>query len=324
MVKKTGIFGGSFDPPHNGHQHLVENCFKQFHFDEIYIIPSYQNPQKAAYQTKPQHRMEMLSVLFKNFNKTKILDDEIRRKEVSYTIDTLKTFDLNDNTHLIIGEDLLFQIHRWKSFEKIIERVHLVVVFQSNGDWLSKKREWPILFKKKLKKMNENSIELNTRKEVYFLHTQKFQHLSSNLIRHKIRSSFPIDDDVPSELIPLIQKYYHYLKPISQEDWMNDLSLFLKDKGAIHPEWFHFEEVMYESILISSGLNARHVQALSLALQEYIKIEYGLVPRHTEGEDLSQWVVLDYNFLIVHIFYNYLREYYQLEDFWKKRSVRKQ
>ena len=39
-----------------------------------------------------------------------------------------------------------------------------------------------------------------------------------------------------------------------------------------------------------------------------------------EGQTLSQWIVLDYNFLIIHIFYDYLRQYYQLEDLWKKRS----
>ncbi len=179
------------------------------------------------------------------------------------------------------------------------------------------------LLKRYLKKLDKHSGEFITKKQIHLLHTQKFQYLSSNLIRHKIQFQLPIEDDVPSKLIPLIQNYYQHIEPLSKKDWFNDLVSFSKDKGALHPEWFSFEEAVYENILTLSGLNTRHVQALSLALQDYIKNKYGLVPKHVEGEALSQWIVLDYHFLIIHIFYDYLRSYYQLEDFWKKKSLPK-
>ena len=321
MVKKIGIFGGSFDPPHSGHQHLVETCLKEFNFDQIYVVPCYQNPEKNIHQTKPQNRFKMLEDLFKNFNKVTVSDIEIKQKEINYTMDTLNKIDLTEDTYLIVGEDLLFQMHNWKSYEKIIERVHLLVVLQSQGEWISKKKEWPNLLKKFLKKWNKESLELTTSKKIYFLHSQKFQHLSSHLIRHKVHSGVSIQEDVPKNIIPLILEYYRHLQ--THKDWIVELISFLKDKGALHPESFTFKEAVYESILVSSGLNTRHVQALSLGLQEHIKEKYGLTPRHIEGEDLSQWVVLDYDFLIIHIFYDYLRDYYRLEDFWVEQSSKK-
>ena len=318
MSRRIGIFGGSFNPPHNGHRHLVEVCLKKFHLDEIYIIPCYQNPKKPSYQSTPDNRLKMLQVLFQKVPKTKILDLEIKRKEVSYTIDTLEELDLGDSSYLIIGEDLLFQIHEWKSYKKIIEKVNLLVALHSNETWIKNKKDWPIVLKNHLKKMGDL---LDTKKEIHFLETKKFKNLSSSFIRSKVQSNLSIKDDAPEELTSLIQDFYS--KPILKKEHLDDLVSFLKDKGAVRPEWFSFEEAVYENILVLSGLNVRHVQSLSSSLQEYIQEKHGFSPRYVEGDSLSQWIVLDYQFLIVHIFYDYLRGYYHLEEFWKKRSLKK-
>ena len=317
MSRRIGIFGGSFNPPHNGHRHLVEVCLKKFHLDEIYIIPCYQNPEKPTYQTTPDNRLKMLQTLFQEVPKTKILDCEIKRREVSYTIDTLEELDLGNSSYLIIGEDLLFQMHQWKSYKKIIEKVNLLVILHSNGTWMSDKDQWPVILKSHLKKIDGL---LDTKKEIHFLETKKFQNLSSGLIRSKVQSKISIEEDVPKKLISFVQDFYS--KPILQKEHLDDLVSFLKDKGAVRPEWFSFEEAVYENILVLSGLNVRHVQSLSSSLQEYIKEKHGFLPRYIEGDSLSQWIVLDYQFLIVHIFYDYLRGYYHLEEFWKKRSLK--
>ena len=319
MRKKIGILGGSFDPPHKGHRWVIETSIKKMNLDSIYVIPSYQTPNKAVSQIEPEERLKIITNSFKDIPKATVLDIEIKRGGVSYTIDTLDQLSLEkEEVYLIMGEELLFQLHTWKNFEQIIHKVNLIIFFHTD---FKKKKNWPIIFQKYLKTLDKSKGELKTEKEIHLINAEKFQNTSSSQIRNKLKLNLPVSEMLHPITVPLIQKYYKHLQNTSQDQMFDDITSFLKDKGALNPQLFQFREKIYESILVTSGLNTRHVRALSLAIQNYIHKIYGISPQYTEGTSLSQWVVLDYNFLIIHIFYDYLRQYYQLEDLWKKRSV---
>lgn len=314
MRKKIGILGGSFDPPHKGHRWAVEICSKNV--DLIYVIPSYQTPGKALSPVLPLNRLKIIKEAFKDLPKTKVLDIEIKRKKVSYTIDTLNQLSLEkEDIYLIMGEELLSHLHNWKNAEQIIHKVNLIVLSHTN---FKQKKNWPVIFQKYLKEIDKNKGELKTGKGIIFINTEKFQEISSTQIRNKLKLGLPVSEMLSSASAPLVQKHYKYLKNSSHT--FDDMTSFLKDKGALNPELFQFREKIYESILVASGLNTRHVRSLSMDIQNYIQKTYGISPQYIEGQALSQWIVLDYNFLIIHIFYDYLRQYYQLEDLWKKRS----
>lgn len=320
MRKKIGIFGGSFDPPHKGHRWAIETCIEQMNLHSVYVIPSYQTPNKTLSQIKPEDRLKIIKNTMKNISKVKVLDTEIKRGGLSYTIDTLNQLSLEkDDVYLIMGEELIPSFHKWKNFEEIIHKVNFIIVFHTD---FKKKKNWPVIFQKYLKKIDKNIGELNTGKKVNLIQIKKFQDISSSQIRNKLKLGLPVSDMLYSTTIPLVQKYYKHLQKIPQNQIFNDVIDFLKDKGALNPQFFQFREKIYESILITSGLNARHVRSLSLEAQSYIHKIYGISPQHIEGNILSQWVVLDYDFLIIHIFYDYLRQYYQLEDLWKKRAFK--
>ena len=318
MIKKIGILGGSFDPPHKGHRWVVETCVKKMNLDSIYVIPSYQTPGKSLAQIKPEERLKIIIDSFKDISKLTVLDIEIKRGGLSYTIDTLNQLSLDkEEIYLIIGEELLFQFHTWKNFEQIIQKVNLIIF--SHTDF-KKKKNWPVIFQKYLKTLDKNKGKLKTEKEIHLIKVEKFQDISSTQIRNKLKLGLPVSEMLHPTTVPLIQKYYEHLKSTHQGQTFDNIINFLKDKGALNPQLFQFKENIYESILVTSGLNTRHVRSLSLAVQNYIYKMYGISPQYTEGTSLSQWIVLDYNFLIIHIFYDYLRKYYQLEDLWKKRS----
>jgi len=319
MIKKIGILGGSFDPPHKGHRWVIETCIKKMGLDFIYIIPSYQTPNKAISQIKSEERLKIIMDSFKDIPKSKVLDIEIKRGGLSYTIDTLDQLSLDkEEVYLIIGEELLFQLHTWKSFEKIIQKANLIIF--SHTDF-KKRKNRPVIFQKHLKKLDKNQGELNTGIKFHLIKDEKFQNISSTQIRNKLKLGLPVSEMLHSTTVPLVQKHYKYLQNTSREQVFDDITGFLKDKGALNSQLFQFREKIYESILVASGLNTRHVRSLSLAVQNHIYKIYGISPQYTEGTRLSQWIVLDYNFLIIHIFYDYLRQYYQLEDLWKKRSI---
>lgn len=73
--------------------------------------------------------------------------------------------------------------------------------------------------------------------------------------------------------------------------------------------------------VICSGTSDRHVKALSESVHLGMKKEYGIMPHHVEGQSNSQWILLDYGSIIVHIFFDYLREYYALENLWKESTL---
>ena len=67
--------------------------------------------------------------------------------------------------------------------------------------------------------------------------------------------------------------------------------------------------------IICSGTSDRQVQAIAAAIQENLK-EYGIMPLGIEGERLGTWVLLDYEDVIIHIFYEPIREFYDIERLW--------
>jgi len=67
--------------------------------------------------------------------------------------------------------------------------------------------------------------------------------------------------------------------------------------------------------IICSGTSDRQVQAITASIQENLK-EYGIMPLGIEGEKLGRWVLMDYEDVIIHIFYEPVREFYDIERLW--------
>lgn len=67
--------------------------------------------------------------------------------------------------------------------------------------------------------------------------------------------------------------------------------------------------------IICSGTSDRQVQAITAAIQEHLKV-HGIMPLGIEGEQLGRWVLMDYADVIIHIFYEPVREFYDIERLW--------
>ena len=124
MLKKTGIFGGSFNPPHIGHMYLAEAAYKTFGLDEIIFVPCGISPYKnKVIDTHAEYRLDMLRMMMKYFDFPCSYDKyEIDRKEVSYTIDTLRYMKdkyPDNELYLICGPDAVISIHEWKDSDLI-------------------------------------------------------------------------------------------------------------------------------------------------------------------------------------------------------------
>ena len=123
-MKKVGLFFGTFDPIHVGHERIAK-YFLERYFDEIWFVITPLNPDKINENLTDQSiRLEMSKIFCGDQEKFKSCDIEFNLPKPNYTADTLvelkkKYPDLNFG--IIMGEDNLIGLETWKNFNKILE-----------------------------------------------------------------------------------------------------------------------------------------------------------------------------------------------------------
>jgi len=129
--ERLGLFGGSFDPPHLAHLIIAECAREQLGLERVIFIPAHQSPHKnGATLTAADHRVEMTALAIEGNSSFEVSDIEVRRKGISYTVDTLKHFRDSfpqSDLYFIVGSDSLDQFESWKSPEEILSLVTLAV-----------------------------------------------------------------------------------------------------------------------------------------------------------------------------------------------------
>ena len=119
---RIGIFGGSFNPPHNAHLQLCRYAKKTAFLDKVILIPTGDNPLKKSDDTiERRHRLKMTQIAIENLQGFEVNPIEIEREGRSFTYDTIKelTLDSDDTFYFISGSDLLFQLPEWKNFKSL-------------------------------------------------------------------------------------------------------------------------------------------------------------------------------------------------------------
>ena len=321
-----GIFGSSFNPPHLAHIHLLIQAQKIFHLDLIKVVPVYQHPlNEKALEASPEKRLSIVRKIFKKYDFIEVDDQEIKRGGVSYAIETIKNFSHKyEELFVIIGIDQLMILDKWKDFESILKTAHFIVCHRKDFEW--KQNSFPKKIQRYIKLFQKNKAVLKTGKQIFFLRLKDFD-MSSSEIRQRIQADLPVDHLIPSVVGQWIKKHNLYKTP--ESDFMEQLLVFsgnvLLNKKAEKIRCFDLRQYLhfpFQFTLVASGLNTRHTKILARELHKEIKKQFSFCTIHTEGQQNGQWIVLDYGFLVVHIFYHYTREYYSLESLWKGSPMR--
>lgn len=131
MTKVIGIFGGSFNPVHNGHIMLAQYLAQHSHLDEVWLTLSPQNPLKISNSLlDDNHRLAMLKLAIENQPQLKVCDIELEMPRPSYTINTLDELSRrypNYKFNVVIGGDNWNIIDRWKDYQRIINEYGVVI-----------------------------------------------------------------------------------------------------------------------------------------------------------------------------------------------------
>ncbi|ANB59726.1 nicotinate-nucleotide adenylyltransferase [Anoxybacteroides amylolyticum] len=131
-MRKIGIFGGTFDPPHNGHLLMANEVLHALMLSEIWFMPNHIPPHKQHEQvTKSSDRLRMLQLAIADHSQFKMETIELTREGPSYTYDTmqqLKEMYPNDQFYFIIGADMVEYLPHWYCIDELVQLVTFVGV----------------------------------------------------------------------------------------------------------------------------------------------------------------------------------------------------
>ena len=137
--KSVGLLGGSFDPVHKGHLAISKIVLKKIELDKIYWLVTKKNPFKKKAYFSLKDRIKLAKKATKNLNKIQVLYlDKVVRSSRSINLVNYFIKKKAKNIYFIIGSDILLELHRWKSWKKLVKLTNLVVFSRKGYDKKSK------------------------------------------------------------------------------------------------------------------------------------------------------------------------------------------
>lgn len=200
-MKRTGIFGGTFSPPHIGHVKAARAFVEEMQLDELLVIPTFISPHKEmSTGATVDQRLAMTALAFENLPKTSVSGIEIRRAGKSYTSDTLRELSDGDRKlFLYCGTDMLLTLSQWHEPEVIFRLA--VVCYQ-------RREQDPHTEQEILAKIKEYKEKYHA--DIRQIHGEVFE-ISSTQIREHIQSGKPLDGLCPAAVSQYILSEGLYL-----------------------------------------------------------------------------------------------------------------
>lgn len=186
---KTGIYGGSFNPIHNGHIAIAKRMLEEAGLDEIWLIVSPQNPLKAAGSLlDDQLRLDMTQRALAPYPQLTASDYEFRLPRPSYMWHTLQhlSADYPDREFtLLIGADNWAVFDRWYHASDIIAHYPIAIYPRTGSD-----------------------IDVTTLPPTVRLFNTGLYDISSTLVRNTIKAGGDISSLVPKEIVRMAEECY--------------------------------------------------------------------------------------------------------------------
>jgi len=133
-LKRIGLFGGSFNPPHRAHRALAELAIQALELDELVVMPAGQPWQKVGLQLAAgRHRAAMLALQMAGMDKVVISTLELDRDGPSYSIDSLNALrQPEQDWFLVIGQDQYARLSSWRRVEELLAACTLAVAARAH------------------------------------------------------------------------------------------------------------------------------------------------------------------------------------------------
>ena len=135
-IRRVGMFGGAFDPPHGAHRSLAEVAIEQLRLDVLHVLPTGQAWHKTRPLTDSTHRVAMCHLAFGDLPNTRIDEREIHRQGPSYTADTLAELRREypqAELFLVLGADQLLAFRQWVRWQDVMAQARLAVAARARS-----------------------------------------------------------------------------------------------------------------------------------------------------------------------------------------------
>ena len=334
---KTAVMGGSFDPFHLAHLNSLLTVKEKFQMDQVLLIPSFKTPLKnKTPSSSALHRLNMLKKIVAPYSFIKIDSQEISRKGLSYTYKTIQELckkRKKEELFFIMGLDQFSIFDCWKNYEEILKKSHLIVTSRPGLKFPKRRSDFPkkiqsfikshYLKDELLKDVKKISYKENF-KDIYFL-PLKDMDISSSDIRQRVKRKKMISHLIHPEINSYIKENQLYTleEEENQKTWIDFITKELEAKKAYDIECYDLRSkpLPFSFALIASTSNVRQTKALAQHLKKKIRETFNLKPLNEEGEESSRWIVLYYGDIVLHLFYDYTRSFYKLEELWKSSPI---
>lgn len=185
---KIGIFGGAFNPVHNGHINLAEEYISLLGLDRLFVVPTANPPHRAYDDFVPAEcRFDMLSLAFGDNKTVEISDIEFQSSQKSYTYNTVLKFKemLGEcELFLIVGQDQFLSFDKWYNYEALLKEVTLCTAAREKNS------------REKIIDFAQNTLHLDK----YYLTDFEPVVVSSSYVREKIANGESLAGLVPESV----------------------------------------------------------------------------------------------------------------------------
>ena len=129
-LRRVAIYGGTFDPVHNGHLEVARRVLKLFELDEVIFVPACVPPHKRnANITSAFHRFAMLALATEEDQQLRVSTVELDAPELPYAVETVDRMkNVSARTFFLIGADSWSEISTWHEWQKLLTMCDLIVV----------------------------------------------------------------------------------------------------------------------------------------------------------------------------------------------------
>ena len=187
-MKKVGILGGTFNPPHLGHLIIANEVRERLELDEVWFMPNHEPPHKKKPDSvKDEERLQMLEQAIGGNPAFRIQSIELEREGPSYTVDTMKLVNEMYKDHqffFIIGADMIEYLPKWHKIAELVKLVQFVGVERPS---YSRQTDYPVLY------VDVPAIDI-----------------SSSMIRDRLQNGKTVKYLVPDRVIAYIEENHLY------------------------------------------------------------------------------------------------------------------
>ncbi len=339
--RRLGILGGTLDPIHFGHLRAAEEVREALRLDGIMLIPAASPPHKQGRQLTPfHHRLEMARLAVEGLPAYEVNALEGRRPGPSYSIETIRQIKgPGVEPYFIIGADAFVDFGIWREYDSIPEEAAELVVVSRPGVKEATVNEavsrlFPGAVQAEGQKSGPGKLFRTSRGGlIRFLDVTALD-ISSTSIRQRRRAGLSVRFLLPEKVIDYMVRNELYVKVKEEKPGAGsghqarDSAMDSEEVArAIHRQILDNKgekavvldmrgvSPVADFFIITHGRSTKHVQGMSSRMKRELS-RAGIKCLSIEGESEGKWILMDFDDVVVHIFYEPVRGFYDLEGLW--------